>query len=135
MCFIERSSISNHLCKRMLAREIGRMISRRFYFGACIVLPLFSLFFMSTIFNDGQMNNMPVGIVDMDQTAMSREISRSAAAVPQLDVTKYYVSEVEARADVQNKLIYGYLVIPPDFESDAILVRTTTFCYYYYYWW
>ena len=133
MSFIERWSKSNHPFKRVLAREIDRMISRRFYFGACIVLPLFSLFFMSTIFNDGQMNNMPVGIVDMDQTAMSREISRSAAAVPQLNVTKYYVSEVEARTDVQNKLIYGYLVIPPDFESDAIAGRTTTLCYYYHY--
>ena len=35
----------------------------------CIVLPLFSIFFMATIFGNGQMENLPVGIVDGDNTA------------------------------------------------------------------
>ena len=39
----------------VIKREIDRMLSRRIYFVACIVLPLFSLFFMGTIFGDGQM--------------------------------------------------------------------------------
>ena len=31
----------------VIKREIDRMLSRRIYFVACIVLPLFSLFFMA----------------------------------------------------------------------------------------
>ena len=53
-------------------REIARMTSRRLYFGVCIVLPLFCVFFMATIFGSGQMENLPIGIVDLDQTATSR---------------------------------------------------------------
>ena len=45
----------------VIKREIDRMLSRRIYFVACIVLPLFSLFFMGTIFGDGQMENLPIG--------------------------------------------------------------------------
>ena len=47
----------------VIKREIDRMLSRRIYFVACIVLPLFSLFFMGTIFGDGQMENLPIGVV------------------------------------------------------------------------
>lgn len=133
MSIIDKWMQSDHAFTRVLARELDRMISRRFYFGACILLPLFSIFFMSTIFGTGQMNNMPVGIVDMDQTALSREIARSAAAVPQLNVTMHYVSQVEARNDVNTKKIYGYLVIPPNFEADAIAGREATLSYYYHY--
>ncbi|MFQ9020638.1 MAG: hypothetical protein ACLR6J_03115 [Parabacteroides merdae] len=44
------------------------MVSRRLYFGVCVVLPLFCIFFMSTIFGNGQMENIPVGVVDEDNT-------------------------------------------------------------------
>lgn len=56
----------------VLLREWTRMTHRRLYFGTCIVLPLFTLFFMATIFGNGQMENIPIGIVDQDNTATSR---------------------------------------------------------------
>ena len=37
----------------VLKRELDRMVSRRIYFASCIVLPLFSIFFMATIFGNG----------------------------------------------------------------------------------
>ena len=58
----------------VLRRELDRMVSRRLYFGVCIVLPLFCIFFMSTIFGSGQMENIPIAVVDQDNTSMSREI-------------------------------------------------------------
>ena len=66
----------------VLLREWQRMTSRRLYFGVCIVLPLFTLFFMATIFGNGQMENIPIGIVDQDNTATSRAIARNISAVP-----------------------------------------------------
>ena len=42
----------------VLKRELDRMVSRRIYFASCIVLPLFSIFFMATIFGNGQMEKM-----------------------------------------------------------------------------
>ena len=66
----------------VLKRELDRMVSRRIYFASCIVLPLFSIFFMATIFGNGQMENLPVGVVDGDNTATSREIIRMTEAVP-----------------------------------------------------
>ena len=109
------------------------MTSRRLYFGVCIILPLFTLFFMATIFGNGQMENIPIGIIDQDNTATSRSIIRNISAVPTFKVTKYFVNEAAAREAVQRKEIYGYLSIPPKFEQDAITGQDATLSYYYHY--
>ncbi|WP_455640085.1 ABC transporter permease [Parabacteroides sp.] len=119
--------------QRVLRRELQRMVSRRLYFGVCIVLPLFCIFFMSTIFGNGQMENIPVGIVDKDQTALSRELIRQVEAVPTFRVTRHYVDEEKARQATQAKEIYGYLVIPNQFEQDVTGGTSTTLSYYYHY--
>ena len=103
-------------------RELRRMTSRRIYFAACIVLPLFSLVFMATIFGHGQMENLPVGVVNADHTSLSRSIIRMVDATPELQVTKQYANETEARKAMQKKEIYGYLLIPSGIKS----------LYYYY---
>lgn len=87
----------------VFCRELRRMTSRRIYFVACVLLPLFSIFFMATIFGNGQMENLPVGIVDMDATATSRKISRMVEAVPTFHVTKYYADAAEARVATEKK--------------------------------
>ena len=104
-------------------RELRRMTSRRIYFASCIVLPLFSLVFMATIFGHGQMENLPVGVVDADHTSLSRSIIRMVDATPELQVTKQYANETEARKAIQRKKIYGYLLIPSGIKS---------LCYYYH---
>lgn len=109
------------------------MVSRRLYFGVCIVLPLFCIFFMSTIFGNGQMENIPVGIVDGDNTSMSREVVRTVEAVPTFKVMHRYTDETAARRATQSKEIYGYLVIPTGFTADVMAGRQTTLAYYYHY--
>lgn len=116
-----------------LKREWKRMTSRRLYFGTCIVLPLFTLFFMATIFGNGQMENIPIGMVDQDNTATSRAIVRNISAVPTFKVTRHFVDEAAAREAVQRKEIYGYLSIPPRFEQDATTGNDATLSYYYHY--
>lgn len=117
----------------VLRREWGRMTSRRLYFGACVVLPLFCIFFMATIFGSGQMERIPIGIVDLDWSATSRDISRTVETVPTFAVTTHFSDQESARKATQQKKIYGYLVIPPNFESDVLAGRQATLSYYYHY--
>ena len=70
--------------RMVIRREWHRMTSRRLYLGVCVVLPLLCLFFMATIFGNGQMENIPVGIVDLDNTATSRNISPTHLCRPHL---------------------------------------------------
>lgn len=117
----------------VMKREWRRMTSRRLYFGVCLILPLFALFFMATIFGNGQMENIPIGIVDQDNSATSRDISRRVSAVPTFRVISHFVDEAEARKAVQQKKIYGYLSIPPCFEEKVISGQDATLSYYYHY--
>ena len=122
-----------YVCMNVFLREWRRMTSRRIFFGAAVVLPLFLLFFMATIFGDGQMTRLPIGIVDGDNTATSRSIVRSMAAVPTFDVVRLYADEAEARAAVSRREVYGYLSIPPRFEEATMRGMGATLCYYYHY--
>ena len=114
-------------------RELRRMTSRRIYLGAAVVLPLFLIVFMATIFGDGQMTRLPIGIVDGDNTATSRSIVRNMSAVPTFDVVRHYADDAEARAAVNRREVYGYLSIPPRFEEAMMRGAEATLCYYYHY--
>ena len=122
-----------HPLYNVLYRELRRMTSRRLYFGVCLVLPLFCLFFMATIFGSGQMENIPIGIVDQDNTATSRQIVRNISAVPTFKVTRHFTDETAARQAVQRKEIYGYLSIPTGFTQRATTGMDATLSYYYHY--
>lgn len=128
-----KERIRNTAFYAVLRRELDRMVSRRLYFGVCIGLSLFCIFFMSTIFGNGQMENIPIGIVDQDQTSLSRHIVRQVEVVPTFRVTRHYADPEVARQATQAKEIYGYLVIPSQFEADAISGRNAVLSYYYHY--
>lgn len=116
-----------------LRREWRRITSRRIYLVAAVVLPLFLVFFMATIFGNGQMRHLPIGIVDGDNTSTSRSIVRNVDAVPTFDVVAHYADDAAARAAVQRREVYGYLSIPPRFEECMMRGTSATLCYYYHY--
>lgn len=128
-----REKMRNSAFRAVVKREWVRMTSRRLYLGVCIVLPLFCIFFMTTIFGNGQMENIPIGIVDQDETALSREVVRQVEVVPTFRVTRHYADAESARRATQAKEIYGYLVIPYRFEADATVGRNAVLSYYYHY--
>lgn len=118
---------------KVFKRELNRMTSRRLYFGVCIVLPLFCIFFMSTIFGSGQMENIPIGVVDLDQTSASQSIIRAARTVPTFKVVKEYPDLASARNAVVEKEIYAYFFIPSDFQENLLGGRNVTITYYFHY--
>ena len=100
---------------------------------ASVVLPLFLLFFMCTIFGDGQMRHIPIGVVDADNTATSRSVIRNIAAVPTFRLSAHYTDDISARRAVQKKEVYGYLSIPHGFESRVLRGDGAVLNYYYHY--
>lgn len=118
--------------KEVFKREIKLFSSRYLYIFVVIGLPLFSLIYMATIFGNGQIENVPVGIVDNTNSPLTRQIVREVSAVPQLKVSPehYYQNERQAREALQKMDIYAYLVIPPDFDSKLYNGLNPTLTYY-----
>lgn len=117
----------------VLLREWYRMTSRRIYLIAVLILPSLLLLFMTTIFGDGQMEHLPIGVVDADNSAVSRRIVRNIEAVPTFKVVAHFVDDAEARAAVRSKKVYGYLSIPSRFGESVLKGDDATLCYYYHY--
>ena len=117
----------------VVKRECLVLTSRPLYLFTALVFPLFALFFMTTIFGDGMIDSIPVAIVDEDDSRMSRNITRLCSAVPEIRVTQVVSNTAEARDALLSKKIYGYLIIPNDFESDVNANKNTslTLCYHY----
>lgn len=121
--------------KEVFYREIKLFSSRYLYIFVVLGLPLFSLIYMATIFGNGQIENIPIGIVDNTNSALTRKIVREVGAVPTFQVTPqhYYLNEQAAREATQKMDIYGYLVIPPDFDTKLYNGLNPTLTYYYHY--
>ena len=117
----------------VVKRECKIFTSRPLYLFTALVFPLFALFFMSTIFGNGMIDRIPVGIVDEDDSRMSRNIERLCSAVPEISVTRKFSNTAEARDALLSKEIYGYLIIPNNFQEDVEANRNTTLtlCYQY----
>ena len=117
----------------VVKRECLVLTSRPLYLFTALIFPLFALFFMTTIFGDGMIDSIPVAIVDEDDSRMSRNITRLCSAVPEIRVTQVLPNTAEARDALLSKDIYGYLIIPNDFEADVNANRNTslTLCYHY----
>ena len=98
--------------KRISVREIRRLCSNPLYFFCMIVAPIGSLFFLMTLMQGGLPTNLPVAVVDLDNTPTSRRLIRQLDAFEQTAVTMQCASFEEARREMQKGNIYGIYHIP-----------------------
>lgn len=112
-------------------REVKRMSSRQLYILVVLVLPILSILFFVSLFNEGVPTKMPIAIVDLDQTASSRKIARNIEVTPLSTVKEYLQSETEAMSELRAGNIYGFVVIPKNFQADILASRQPVISYYY----
>ncbi|MDE6831412.1 MAG: ABC transporter permease, partial [Muribaculaceae bacterium] len=60
-----------------IRRELHRYGSRRVYLWAMVLVPLVCAFFFINLMSVGLPTKVPTAIVDLDNTAMSRNLTRS----------------------------------------------------------
>ena len=87
-------------------------------------LPPLSFLLIYGIFYQGLARDLPIGIVDLDQSSLSRSMTRYYDASPALRVANLYPSPQEGIKALRGGTIYGLILLPPDMEKDAILGHT-----------
>ncbi len=107
------------------------MTSRSLYFLVVLAFPLLSILFFSSLMKQGVPTRMPVGIVDLDQTATSRKIARNIDVTPISKVTMNLQSENEAMSQLRTGNIYGFVIIPENLQADLLASRQPVISYYY----
>lgn len=81
----------------VMKRELRRLVSRPLYLFCMVIAPLFCYIFFTTLMDSGLPTDMPVGVVDRDMTATSRQLVRNLDAFEQTAVVARYPDISDAR--------------------------------------
>ena len=112
-------------------RECKILTVNRIYFFSMVVFPLLALVFFTSLMEEGLPEDMPVGIVDLDNTTTSRALIRRLDAFQSSKVVARYPSVAEARRAIQENEIYAFLYIPKGTTDDLLASRQPKISYYY----
>ena len=109
-----------------------RILYKNPIYGFCmVVFPLLSLLFFTSLMDEGLPEDMPVGIVDLDNTSTSRSLVRRLDAFQNSAVVASYPSVAEARRAIQENQIYAFLYIPEGTTEKLLSARRPKVSFYY----
>ena len=83
-----------------------------------VVAGVLYAFYYPTPYINQTVSKVPVAVVDLDNTAMSRELTRMATAAQQIEVKAVYADRRQAEESMSRDEIYGFMVIPEDMEKN-----------------
>jgi len=117
----------------IMLRELLILRQNHIYSFCMVLFPILVIFFFTSLMDDGQPLNLPVGIVDLDNTSTSRSLSRKLDGFQMSKVVARYPSVAEARRAIQHNEIYGFLYIPKGTTDKLLASRQPKISYYYTY--
>ena len=115
-----------------IARRECRILRKNHIYGFCmVVFPLLAMIFFTSLMDEGLPEDMPVGVVDLDNTSTSRSLVRRLDAFQNSRVVARYPSVADARRAVQENQIYAFLYIPKGTTDDLLSSRQPKISFYY----
>ena len=115
---------------RVCVREIHIMFARPLYMFASVGVMLLSTFFFLTLMRGGAAEQMPMAVVDLDQSSISRRLTHEMQATPSVDIQLVTNSYPEAREAMQQGKIYGIFVIREGFYRDLVSLKRPQIDFY-----
>lgn len=107
-------------------REGRRFAASRIYRMAGLWLPLVAFGFFVAFFSKGEVRNLPVAVVDEDNTPLSRRAVSMFDASSELSVCYEPQSVREAEQLLRRGDIYAVILLPRNFQSDILALRGTS---------
>ncbi|MBQ4386590.1 MAG: ABC transporter permease [Prevotella sp.] len=117
----------------IMMRELSILRQNHIYRFCMVLFPLLVIFFFTSIMDEGVPLDMPIGVVDQDNTSMTRSLTRRLDGFQTSRVVARYPSVSEARRAVQRNEIYGFVYIPEGTTDQLLSSRQPKISYYYTY--
>ena len=115
----------------IVKREMKILYTNRIYGFCMVIFPLLTVLFFTSLLDEGQPEDLPVGVVDLDNSATSRSLVRRLDAMQSSRVVAHYPSVAEARRAIQENQIYAFLYIPKGTSEKLLASRQPKISYYY----
>lgn len=110
----------NSALSQVIRRETGRIANSWILLFATLVGPVLSFLFVTWIFAAGVVRDLPVVVVDRDNSQMSGKIRRTIDALPAAVVTSGMATLAEAEQVIRNGEADAILYIPEGLEKSVL---------------
>lgn len=115
----------------IILRECKILSMNPMYLLCMVILPLFVMVYFTSLLQEGQPQEMPVGIVDNDNTSTTRALIRRLDAMQTSNVVAHYATVSEARAAIQHGEIYAFMHFPEGTTEKLLASRRPKIAFYY----
>jgi len=115
---------------RIAARETGRLLRGRIYWFCIFIVPCISTLFFLSMLQEGLPTDLPIAIVDLDNTSTSRNLTRQLNAFEGTKVVAQYNDFTQAQTEMQQGNIYGIFYIPRNFTQETIAGKRPVLSFY-----
>jgi ABC-2 type transport system permease protein len=112
-------------------REVGWLRRRPFLLGLSTIVPLAQMAFLAAIFSAGLATRLPIGVLDLDSSDLSRNIIRMVDATPDTAVAVRVGDLAEGRGLIQSGKIHGLLLLPLNLQRDVFAGRRPEVVFFY----
>ena len=99
-------------------RELRRIARRPALSFFVLAFPVLVFLMLASIFRAGVPTDLPVAVLDLDRSALSRQIVQAVDAAPEVAVAHRPHDLSEARRLLLSGQAYGVVLVPAEFERD-----------------
>ena len=112
-------------------REVGWLRRRPFLLGLTTIVPLVLMGLLSAVFSAGLATRLPIGVLDLDSSDLSRTIIRTVDATPDTAVAVRVGDLAEGRSLILSGKIHGLLMLPLNLQRDVFSGRRPEVVFFY----
>lgn len=116
--------------KAIFKRSVLQLVRRPIYWVAFFVLPLFTFLLLSGLMENGLPYHVPAAMVDKDGSSLSRAVTQNLAGMQLVDLKDNCTSFTDARHLMQEGKIFGYFLIPENFQQDLLAGKKPVITFY-----
>ena len=120
----------SHGFKAIFIRSILQLVRRPIYWVAFFILPLFCFMLLTSLMQEGLPSQVPAAMIDKDGSSLSRKVTQNLGGMQMVDLVEDCNSYTEARHLMQKGDIFGFFLIPENFERDLLSGRKPVITFY-----
>lgn len=116
--------------KAIFIRSVLQLVRRPIYWVAFFILPLFCFMLLTSLMQEGLPSKVPAAMIDKDGSSLSRKVTQNLGGMQMVDLKESCNSFTEARHLMQKGDIFGFFLIPENFERDLLSGRKPVITFY-----
>lgn len=115
----------------VFGRELAWLWRRPLLFALVSTVPLVLMAVLMVIFSAGLATRLPIAVLDLDGSNLSRQIIRAVDATPDTAVVQRVAELAEGRRMVLEGRVHGLLMLPRRLEQDVLAGRRAEVVFFY----